>query len=360
MILRKPYAFLIKHFKIIHLTLSFLFLYLIFQTRSINQFFSEYVSAGYVTNKLNIVSTYISNYIYVAIAAILIINILIFFLMRQKEKSTKLYFGIIVFYIILLIGVILTAIAMSNIETAEFSSKTARLFRDISFGLFIIQLFFFIYALLRGIGFDIKKFDFERDAKELEITDLDREEFEVTFGQNNYKFQRGWRRMRRELKYYFIENKFAFFILLIVLAVFIVWILYLNFGVYHKSYGEQQRMNHNGLMIKVVDSLLTNMYTNGKVISKEKFYLAVAVEITNNNKENARLDYENFKIMENGNYLMPTLDRGALFPDLGIAYTRDTLIKSGETGTYVLVYEITNPDTHYDLRILELRLYIKI
>ncbi len=353
MILRKPYAFLIKHFKIIHLILSFLFLYLLLQTRSINQFFSEYVTAGYTTNKLNLVGTYISKFIYIAIAIILIINILIYFLMRQKEKSTKLYFGIIVFYIVLLIGVIFTSNALSTIESAEFSSKTARLFRDISFGLFAIQIFFFIYALIRGIGFDIKKFDFESDVKELEITDLDREEFEVTFGQNNYKFQRGWRRMLREFKYYFLENKFAFFTLLIILTIIAVWILYLNFGVYHKSYGEQQSMNHNGLMIQVVDSLLTNMHTNGKIISKDKFYLAVAIEVTNTNKENSRLDYENFKIIQNGEFLMPTLDRGTLFPDLGIAYTRDTLINSGETGTYVLVYEVNDPNIHYDLRILE-------
>ena len=67
MILRKPYAFLIKHFRLIHLVLSILFLYLLFQTGNINGFFNDFVNAGYVTNEVNIASTYIHPYIYIAI-----------------------------------------------------------------------------------------------------------------------------------------------------------------------------------------------------------------------------------------------------------------------------------------------------
>ncbi len=353
MILKKPYAFLIKHFKLIHLILSILFLYLLFQTGNINQFFNDYVSAGYTTNELNIASNYISSLVYVVIIIVLLINIAVVFLMKQKEKSTKLYLGIIIFYIVMLVCTIITNNTLNVIEEGTFSSQAARAFRDITFIFYIPQIFLFVYVLLRGIGFDIKKFDFETDAKELEITDLDREEFELTFGKNNYKYQRGLRRFRREFKYYFLENKFAFFFLLIFLMAGVAGILYLNFGVYHKSYGEQQRMNHNGLMIKVVDSILTNMYPNGKIISKDKYYLAVALDITNTNKESTRLDYENFKIMVNNEYVMPTLDRGTIFPDLGIAYTRDMTIEGEKSGVYVLVYEVDNINTHYDLRILE-------
>lgn len=353
MILRKPYAFLIKHFKIIHFILSLLFLYLLFQTRNINQFFSNYVSAGYTTNEVNIVGIYFSNLTYIVIAIILLINIAIYFLMKQKEKSNKLYLGIIIFYIVLLICAILINNVLIEIESVEFSSRSIRLLRDLSFAFYLPQIFFFVYALLRGIGFDVKKFDFETDVRELEITDLDREEFEVTFGANNYKYQRGFRRFKREFKYYFLENKFAFFLLLIILALGVVGILYLNFGVYHKSYGQQQAMNHNGLVIKVVDSLLTNMYTNGNIISNDKYYLAVTLDIKNSNNESTRLDYENFKVLSNGNYIMPTLDKGTIFPDLGIPYTRDMVINKGEEGKYVLVYELTDPNVHYDLRILE-------
>ena len=220
--------------------------------------------------------------------------------------------------------------------------------------MFLLQYIFHRYfSFHRGIGFDIKKFDFETDARELEITDLDSEEFELTFGKNSYKYQRGFRRFIREFRYYFLENKIAFVFLLIFLIAGVALVLYMNFGVYHKSYGEQQFMNHNGLSIKVVDSVLTNMYINGRTISKDKYYLAVALNIKNSNKDGARLDYENFKITENDKYIIPTLDKGTLFTDLGIAYTRDTVISGNSEGVYVLVYEVTNPNIHYDLKILE-------
>ena len=135
MILRKPYAFLIKHFKLINVVLSLLFLYLIFQTGNINGFFNDYVSAGYVTNEINIASTHMHIFVYLAIFLILVINIFIYFLMRQKEKSTKFYTGIIVFYFILFICAFITSGALNTIEEGELSSQVARMFRDISFGI---------------------------------------------------------------------------------------------------------------------------------------------------------------------------------------------------------------------------------
>ena len=353
MILRKPYAFLIKHFKLIHLFLSLLFFILLLHTGKINSFFVDYVNAGYTTNELNIASNYISSWIFVIISAVLIFNILIFLLMRQKEKNTKLYLGIIIFYMILLVAVILTHNVMNTIEVGTLSAQTGRVFRDLSFAFYVPQIFFFVYALLRGIGFDIKKFDFENDVRDLEVTDLDREEFEVTLGKNNYKYQRGFRRFRREFKYYFLENRLIFVIFVLILIGAVIGILYLNFGVYHRSYGQQQRMNHNGLVIRVVDSLLTNKTTNGSVIDKNKYFLAVALNVYNSNKESERLDYENFKVLVNGDYIIPTLDRGTYFPDLGIAYTRDMVIEGEKENTYVLVYEVPDANTHYDLRILE-------
>ena len=44
MIIRKPYAFLAKHFKKIHFILSILVVYLMYRTNLIFQFFNEYVS----------------------------------------------------------------------------------------------------------------------------------------------------------------------------------------------------------------------------------------------------------------------------------------------------------------------------
>ena len=46
MILRKPYAFLIRHFKLIHLILTVLLAYILYKTNKLLSFFNQYLSSG--------------------------------------------------------------------------------------------------------------------------------------------------------------------------------------------------------------------------------------------------------------------------------------------------------------------------
>lgn len=355
MVLKKPYAFLIKHFKIIHLILSALLLYLIFCTNNIFNFFSSYVSSGYVTHEVNIASIYINILIYLVIFLVLILTAFIYFLMRQKEKGTKLYFSILFFYIVLFILVSVSYNIMMSIDDGSVTTQVARSARDISLMVYIVQGFFFVYALLRGIGFDIKHFNFESDIEDLEITDIDSEEFEVNFGKNGYKYQRDFRRFLRESRYYFLENKFALFVLLAIVVVIVGTVMYMNFGVYHRIYGQRQRMNHNGLKIQVLDSELSNMDLGGREFSNGKYYMAVSIDVVNNASTDTSLDYENFKLMVGNDYLMPILDRGFYFADMGIPYTRNFAIGAHSEGVYVLVYELDKDmiNKRLMLRILE-------
>ena len=103
MILRKPYAFLIKHFKMIHLLLCVPIIYLIIRTGRIASFFSSYVRANYYTNLTNIAGTYINYFMYIAIIVIILLVLTVFFLMRQKKKDTRFYLFLLIYYIILLV-----------------------------------------------------------------------------------------------------------------------------------------------------------------------------------------------------------------------------------------------------------------
>ena len=60
MILKKPYAFLIKHFKLIHLLLLIPLVYLFSKTFSIANFLNIYVKASYYTSEVDIASHYIN------------------------------------------------------------------------------------------------------------------------------------------------------------------------------------------------------------------------------------------------------------------------------------------------------------
>ncbi len=355
MILRKPYAFLIKHFKLIHLLLCIPFVYLIIRFGAMSSFLSNYVRANYYTSEVNIAGTYINYFMYGAILLVILLALAIYFLMRKKEKDTKFYMAIIIYYIFLLIAITVYYSILGSIENATIEAQTVRVFRDLSYVIYLPQFFFLGYSALRGIGFDIKKFNFEEDAKELEITDIDSEEFELVIGKDAYKYKRTFRRFLREFKYYVLENKFTFGVLASIVVVVFGILLYLNFGVYNRKYSQTQNIRHNNLTVSVEDSILTNLGIDGNLIDNGKYYLALALKITNNGTNSVTLDYDNFQLEVARRRISATLDRGTYFPDFGIPYTRDTLFAPGSTGTYVLTYEIDPSliNQNIDLKILE-------
>ena len=76
MILKKPYAFLIKFFKAIHIVMFLSFSYLAFVLRNIYLFFSRYVKNGTFTYFNNMKGMYTSIFIIILIIILLIINLI--------------------------------------------------------------------------------------------------------------------------------------------------------------------------------------------------------------------------------------------------------------------------------------------
>ena len=291
MILRKPYAFLIKYFRIIHILLAFPMLYLIVKTGNIVSFFRDYINAGYYTSITNIASTHINYFMYLSVLGVLIVGIAIYFLMRQKEKSTKFYFFLILFYVILFIMLGVTHSILASMESSTIEAAAARAYRDISNIFYLPQFFFVAYTLFRGIGFDIKKFNFELDIKELEITDIDSEEFELNIGIDETKIKRNIRRFIREFRYYVLENKFIFTILCTIFVIIIGTLLYLNRGVYNKTYKQTQLVSHKNLRIQVTNSMITNKDFGGKTFQDNKYYVVLQISLENKGKDNEINDF---------------------------------------------------------------------
>lgn len=340
MILKKPYAFLIRHFKLIHLLLCLPTIYLIIRTGMIAHFLSTYVNANYYTSEVNLAGTYINYFMYLAIIVIILLNLAIYFLMKQKKKNTIFYMISVVFYIAFFVLLSLCYAMLGSIESASASAQAVRIYRDIAYILYLPQIAFVVIYILRGIGFNLKQFNFDQDIKELEITDLDSEEFEFELGKNNYKYKRNIRRFIREFKYYVGENKFAFTVMMSLFAIVMGTLLYLHFGVYHRTYKQTQNMTHNHLVINVASSVLTNLDQGGNIITDGKYYMAIALNIKNTSKYDAELDYDNFEIEVSKRKIAATLDRAQFFPDMGLPYTRDTTIPANSEAKYVLTYEV--------------------
>jgi len=216
MILKKPFAFIIKHFRIIHLLLLIPMIYLIIETKDIVNFFNEYISNGFIFNSSYMISALASEYInifmYIAVIIILIVNIFLAVVLQNKDKPTKYYSISIVYYLFLFIIITASFSIFKMIEKDTLDDIFARLIRDLSYIVHYSQYIFVIFTITRGIGFNIKKFNFKSDLQNLEISSEDSEEVEFLVGMDTYKTKRTIRRFIRELKYYYKENRFIFII----------------------------------------------------------------------------------------------------------------------------------------------------
>ena len=73
--------------------------------------------------------------------------------------------------------------------------------------------------IIRGLGFDIKKFNFTKDIQELNIEDIDSEEVEVNVNIDTKNIIRDINRRKRELGYWIKENLLFSIILISVILI---------------------------------------------------------------------------------------------------------------------------------------------
>ena len=169
MIIRKPYAFLIKHFKLIHFVMLVLSIYIVNRANIIFNFFNEYVTTRQVSSAEYISSNYLPLFLFISSILIITLSIIIFILLKQKDKPKLLYIIIIIYYILFIIFLIIAGMVISTIYIEGLSPQLSRIYRDISLIALIIQIIFIVLIAIRAVGFDIKKFHFGEDLQELQI-----------------------------------------------------------------------------------------------------------------------------------------------------------------------------------------------
>ena len=169
MVLRKPYAFLIKHFKAIHIILVILMGILGYKMYNMSSFLGPYLAKG----EYGVVSGVAGKYVgFLGLfLPILIIFLLasIAYLLKRKEKPIKYYLITILIYFIELIVMIVGFVLFTTIEQGTINSTLASIFNDLIRALAFIPFPFAIISLVRGVGFNVKQFNFKKDLIELQI-----------------------------------------------------------------------------------------------------------------------------------------------------------------------------------------------
>lgn len=345
MIFKRPYAFLIKYFKIINLILALLFIYIGYKSYNVMVFFNDYISNNYSGNFYsNFYVEYLSPMVSLALIIIIVLLGIVLWLLVFKKKPVKIYATSIIYYIVIFIFFKIVKNMMINMETNVITAETSRIYRDVSLIFLVPQVIFVITFIVRGLGLNLDKFHFEKDIRELEVSSEDNEEVELTFKNDTVKLKRGFKRYIREFKYYLLENKLIVSILGVVIGILLIILIISLFPKkVDNNYKQGNSFFYNNITYTIKDSIATNMNYNGDIITKDKYYIVILLNINNDNNTDKQIDFNNFRLILDKRSIYPIMDKGLNFVDYAKDYS-GTVIKSKSKIDYSLVFEINKEE----------------
>ena len=342
MIVRKPYAFLIKYFKIIHIILWLFIIFMLFNIRNIYMFFKNYFLTGTYIYVPNMAFQYISIPMLVITVILIGMFLLVLLLMREKKKPIIYYLMATIFYSLTFISLIVFSSFFNNLEYTNYSNQIIVIFRDISMILYYVNYYFFIVAFVRGFGFNVKKFNFEKDVKELDISDEDREEIEVGLDVDYDNIFNFFRKRKRYFKYYIKENSFILIVFLVIILLSTVTYITIDNLLVNKTYLEKDTIMIDNVEYTVNNSYITNKDLNLEYVKDENTnYLIVDFSLLNKNEKSLKLNINNSRLVIDDKYYYPKTNVSNKFSDLGILYKNQDLI-SNFLKKYILVFEVGN------------------
>lgn len=338
MILKRPYAFLIKHFQKIHVLLLLLCCYIFYKNTQLSSFVSQYISLGTYDAIIDNVNNYVSIPFYIISILIILINVIIIYLLRYKKKPYRFYIFTILEYLFMLVIFWFCADYFHTLTNAVSITKIMAI-RDLIFISSLPQYLVLIVLALRSLGVDLKKFGFVDDKEYLKLSDMDNEEFEFQVNVDKDKYKRKIRKYWRFFGYFYHENK-----KIIQIIIMLVLIVSLGVGTYYfrienKIYKYGESFNANQYTIQVNGGYVTNKDFAGKLIldknTKKKFVI-LNVTVTNNYVDRT-MNMERFHLQNQLASFVNTSKYNKSFTDLGVPYEKMEF-KTGKENTFLLIF----------------------
>ena len=339
MILKSPYAFLIKYFRVINLAITFLLVYIAIRLARITNFFDTYVKNGYsLTNSSGLAKIYTPLSLYVMLFVVIALLIALVVLMIYKKKPFRLYLSIIIYYSLIFISMFYITSVLNSFEETLLASTTSRGIRDILMIVYIPQYIFIIFMILRTIGFDLKKFNFTNDIKDLNLSRQDAEEIEINIDFQGYKAKRVAHRTFREAIYYIRENKFMFICIFSIIGILLFHFVRVNYLVsYDKNVGMNKRFTYNNFEISFEDAIITNLdYAGNKL---DSYYVVIKTYVKNKSNKSLDLDTNALKMQIGDELIKPDLVYSKNFIDFAPTLS-SKMIGSNMEKRFALIYKI--------------------
>lgn len=351
MILKKPYAFLVKHFKIIHALLLGSAIYLFTKSWNIINFFSSYLKNQNIARDLS--GDYVNGLMTFLAIVILFLAGIIIYLLRYKKKPFFFYLYITVVYVLVLISYFLAASFISGLEYNAQDLRIINIIRDVYWVLAIVQIPIIISCFLRAIGFDVKKFDFKRDLLDLGINTEDNEEYEVQVDIDKDAIKAQTKKGAIKLKYFYKENAFLINSFISVIAIIIVLLAGKAFLSRQRIYKIGDTIDFSSYKFKILDSYKTNTLSNGEKINTKNFYIITKVRYINKINSSYSIDTSKIRLKYNDyESVAPTTELNNKLKEFGTNYYSQ-IIYENETRDFVFIFEV--PLEYYDNNNFEFR-----
>ncbi len=342
MILRKPYAFLIKNFKLLHAILTVLMAYITYKTLNILSVFNEYFSSGVALIGTNTSKVAYPFLVFLFPIVILVISLILLWVMIVKKKPYAFYMIAIAIYIYTLVMFFLGQGTLLDLEINLVDVRYVKMVRDLTTISLIVQIYPLVKSFVRAVGFDIKEFDFGKDLQELEISEEDSEEFELSVSFDKNKIKRNFNSKVREFKYRYKENRLLFNIIITVLLIVVGSSIYLGTVIKGKTYNMNNNFVINNFTFNIKNSYTTRKsydVTDLPNLNKDISLVIIKMMIKNGVNidkgfltANVELDIGKHKFKNSNTYR-------DFISDIGSIYTGEKL--AGKSTNYrLLVFEV--------------------
>ena len=211
--------------------------------------------------------------------------------------------------------------------------------RDLVIITFTFQTFSIFIVVSRFLGLNIKKFNFDDDIKELNLTATDNEEFEVKLDFDVKNAQSKLRSTLRNFKYYFKENLRLIIPIITICAVLVAYVVYKNINGNTTVYKQNTLFNVPNYSLKITDTLVTSKDYKANIIDDKNSLVILKVSVKTTNKTSA-FEFGKFALQIGKSKYYHTIKYSSMIKDLGDTYIKQKL--SDNYTEYLLVYEIPN------------------
>ena len=333
MIIRKPYAFFIKNFRLFHILFLFLSFILLSNTISLYEFFHKYISKTAVIISTFEISSVIVNCFWGVLLLIglsIVMGVLIY-----KKKPIKFYLVQIIIYILVLILFVICNNSLNELTKYLVDIRVLKALHDILFVFCIVEAICMVLLFTRATSFDIKSFDFDKEYNALVADESDREEVEVAFDFDFNTIKTKVNKLVRDFKYFYLENKLVSLMLvgLGVIALIVSGIIYMKSSPYIKVSGNTiskglYRLQYKGFYLD--DSNIKN-----NIVDEKSLFIIADVDIKTSS--NRTFNTSNLMLYIDNDVYTPNSSYNQYFTDFGIGYNLQEIKKEGR---YYFVYKI--------------------